>query len=85
MAELDGLCGCGRKLRYSHGYLDVMSCNKYAVCLNYDEQAKLIEELKSKNRKYESALDKIVTVNGMDYEYKSWARAALTKGEYNGR
>jgi len=71
------LCGCGRELRYSHGSLDVMSCNKYAVCLTYDEQEELIKKLRDEKTKYGTALEKIVNVNAMDYEYKAWAKQAL--------
>ena len=70
------LCGCGRELRYSHSE-DRMSCNKYAVCLNYDEQFDLIKELENDSRRYRKALEKIVRVAAMDYEYKSWAKEAL--------
>ncbi len=37
------LCGCGRKVRYSHfkGGEEVMSCNKYTVCPTYDELQKI--------------------------------------------
>jgi hypothetical protein len=76
---MDKLCGCGRKLRYSHGSLDVMSCNKYSVCLTYTEQEELIKSLNTENRKYKDALDKIVSVNAMDYEYKAWAKQATQK------
>jgi len=36
----DGLCGCGRSLRYMHfqDNKEVMSCNKYMVCPTYEEQ-----------------------------------------------
>jgi hypothetical protein len=72
------LCGCGRELRYSHGSLDVMSCNKYAVCLTYAEQYEQIKLLKIENLKYQEVLEKIVKVNAMDYEYKAWAKQAIT-------
>lgn len=77
---LEGKCGCGRDLRYSHGSLDVMSCNKYVVCLTYEEQEGLIKKLTSKVNLYKSTLSKIVRVNVCDYEYKAWAREALTEG-----
>jgi hypothetical protein len=73
------LCGCGRKVRYGH-FKDgeqVMSCNKYAVCLTYDQQFDLIKELQNKSLRYENTLKRIVKVNGMDYEYKAWAKAAI--------
>ncbi len=44
------LCGCGRKVRYSHFKEgeEVMSCNKYTVCLTYEEQREKIAELQTK-------------------------------------
>ena len=77
--DLGVMCGCGGKLRYSH-FVDgkeVMSCNKYVVCLTYDEQFRKITELTNELLKYKAALSKIVVVNGMDYEYKAWAKEAL--------
>jgi len=71
------MCNCGRPTRYSHGSLDVMSCNKYAVCLTYEEQEDLIKKLSSEKTKYGAALEKIVNVNAMDYEYKALAKQAL--------
>jgi len=76
---MDKLCGCGRKLRYSHSSLDVMSCNKYTVCLTYAEQYELIKILKIENIKYKESLEKIVRVNAMDYEYKAWAKQAISQ------
>jgi hypothetical protein len=72
-------CGCGGKLRYSHFIegKEVLSCNKYAVCLTYDEQFSRIRELNNEALRYKSALQKITDVNGMDYEYKAWAKDAL--------
>ena len=71
------LCNCGRKVRYSHGDINTMSCNKYEVCLSYEEQEALIKELSREAATYKAALEKIVRVNGMDYEYKTWAKEAL--------
>jgi hypothetical protein len=73
------MCGCGQPNRYSHfkDGVETSSCNKYAVCLTYDEQ---FEQLKAANMElllYKTALEKIVRVNGMDYEYKAWAKAVL--------
>lgn len=75
----DSLCGCGLKVRYGHfkDGVEVMSCNKYAVCLSYDEQHSRIQELSKESAKYKHALEKIVSVNAMDYEYKAWAKGAL--------
>jgi len=44
------LCGCGREVRYSHfkDGQEVMSCNKYAVCLTYEEQQEKLSELQGK-------------------------------------
>ena len=76
-SELNALlCGCGRRLRYSHSG-QRMSCNKYAVCLTYDEQSERIRELSNDILRYKNYLQKIVDVNGMDYEYKAWAKECL--------
>lgn len=74
------LCGCGRKLRYSHlkDGEEVMSCNKYAVCLTYDEQFELIRDLQRDLAKYKAALERVAGVSAMDYEYRAWAKEALT-------
>jgi len=73
------LCGCGREVRYSHikDGKKVMSCNKRVVCLTYDQQFERIRELKSESDRYKKALQKIVEINGMDYEYKAWAKEVL--------
>lgn len=74
------LCACGNEVRYSHLKKDgteLLSCNKYVACLTYDEQFELIKKLNNEVIKYKNALHKIVRVNGMDYEYKSWAKEAL--------
>ena len=70
------LCGCGRELRYTHSE-DRMSCNMHVVCLNYDEQFDLIKELKNDSDRYRKALERIVQIRAMEYEYKSWAKEAL--------
>jgi hypothetical protein len=54
-----------------------MSCNKYTVCLTYNEQLDKISELNAEAIKYKAALERIVNVNAMDYEYKAWAKGAL--------
>jgi hypothetical protein len=66
------MCGCGRMLRYSHlkDGNEVMSCNKYTVCLTYSE-------LNAEAIKYKAALERIVNVKAMNYEYKAWAKGAL--------
>lgn len=74
------LCGCGGRLRYTHfkDGKEVMSCNKYIVCLTYNEQLERIKELSNEMLRYKNALQKIVDVNGMVYEYKAWAKEGLT-------
>lgn len=69
-------CGCGRDIRYSTS-CGRGSCNKYQRCLSYEEQEELIKVLSSKVVIYEHNLHKIVRVNAMDYEYKTWAKEAL--------
>lgn len=79
MEDKEPLCGCGRRLRYSHSKdgEELMSCNKYAVCLTYDEQFERVKELSNEMFRYKNALQKIVDVNGTDYEYKAWAKEAI--------
>jgi hypothetical protein len=72
-------CKCGRDGRYSHfkDNVETMSCNKHIICLTYSEQFDKIIELSNTALTYEVALRKIVDTNGMDYEYKTWAKTAL--------
>ena len=44
------LCGCGRPVRYSHfkDGVKVGACNKYTVCLTYDEQRDKLQEIRGK-------------------------------------
>lgn len=79
MAKQEDLCGCGGRLRYSHWVDDkeVMSCNKYAVCLTYDQQFQAIVKISNEMLGFKNALEKIVRANAMDYEYKAWAKEAL--------
>jgi len=73
-------CGCGKRLRYSHFKEDrteVMSCNKYVVCMTYDEQRNKLETINAEMLRYKTALTKIVETSGMFYEFKSWAKDAL--------
>ena len=84
--NLSATCGCGGKLRYSH-FVDgneLMSCNKYVVCMDWDQQNNMINELIIENKKLKLAIEKIVNVNGMDYEYKSWAKEALVSTRTKG-
>ena len=69
------ICGCGRELRYFHG--DDMSCNKYAVCPTYDELFEQEKSARMEAHKYKTALEKVVRVNAMDYEYRAWAKNAI--------
>jgi len=69
-------CGCGKPVRYTT-VCGKGACNKYNRCLTYEEQSELIEKLVPKVRSYEFVLQKIVTVNAMDYEYKTWAKEIL--------
>ncbi len=76
----ESLCGCGRPGRYMHfdsERKEVWACNKYQRCLTYDEQFELIKELRADMVRYRNALEKIVEINAMDYEYKAWAKKAL--------
>jgi hypothetical protein len=76
----DLLCGCGRQVRYSHfddNGNEVMSCNKHFVCMTYSEQYERLLALERVAARYKCALESIVSVNAMDYEYKAWAKAAL--------
>ena len=77
---INELCGSGNNVRYSHfkGGKQVMSCNKYTVCKSYDEQSELLVELTSKIAEYEQTLFDIVMTDAKDYEYKTWAKEALS-------
>ena len=44
-----------------------------------DERMNLIERLADENERLREALEKIATVNAMDYEYVRWAKAALRR------
>ena len=46
-----------------------------------DERMNLIERLADENERLREALEKIATVNAMDYEYVRWAKAALRREE----
>ena len=73
-------CGCGGELRYSHsvgGKIERMSCNKYGVCLTWEQQHNKILEMMKIMARYEKALQKIVDISAMDYEYKAWAKEGL--------
>ncbi len=75
-------CGCGGELRYSHQLPDgtqTMSCNKYAVCMTWEEQHNRISFLTRENSVLTAALQTIVNTNACDYEYRAWAKAALEK------
>lgn len=79
---ISNTCGCGLPAKY-YTFSDVTasqgSCNKYGRCMSYDdllaEQRRLTKDLV----KYYKALTKIVEVDGMDYEYKAWAKAAIAE------
>ena len=60
---------------------EVYACNKYTRCLTYEEQQEKIRKLTRLVSIFGGALTYIVQVNGMDYEYKAWAKAALSKME----
>ena len=72
-----GKCNCGKEGRYTYGITQELSCNKYSVCLTYEELLIELKAVEKESKKYKEALEKIVRVNAMDYEYKSWAKEAL--------
>ena len=55
------LCGCGGRLRYSHmvNGVEVMSCNKYTVCLTYDQQHELLNKLTTEMLKADATIEKL--------------------------
>ena len=69
------LCGCGRRIRYSHG--DKSSCNKYAVCLTYDEMEKKLKKYMRVSGRFRATISKIVDEDAKSFQYKSWAVDAL--------
>lgn len=75
-------CGCGRDSRYRLGN-DLYSCNRHKRCLSYEEQEDLIKKLSYENSIYKHCVDKIVIVNAMDYEYRTWAKEALQQIQEN--
>lgn len=84
MFDFSGKCGCGGDLRYSHKMEDGterMSCNKYAVCLTWEQQHNRLREIAIENAMLKEALEKIVAVNACDYEYRAWAKEAMQKLE----
>ena len=70
------LCGCGRRIRYSHGG-DKSSCNKYAVCLTYDEMEKKLKKYMRVSERFRATISKIVDEDAKSFQYKSWAVDAL--------
>lgn len=78
--QLEEKCGCGEDVRYST-LCGKGSCNKYHRCPSYKELQDRATDLGVLGRRYRHALEKIVRVNGMDYEYKAWAKEALPKEE----
>lgn len=73
-------CGCGGPLLYSHNTPNGeqrQSCNKYMVCMTWDEQNKALYSLMVENKKMRAVLEKIASVNACDYEYRTWAKEAL--------
>ena len=79
MNGLDGKCGCGRDVRYS-SQDGKGACNKYARCLSWEQQDKLIKKLRSEVNKLKPALEEIRdTVDGEPYEYRYLAHQALDR------
>lgn len=73
-------CNCGKPGRYTtfkDGEIMQSSCNKYGMCLPYDELLALKDKLDNENRRMKTALNMIVGTNACDYEYRSWAKGAL--------
>jgi len=74
------LCGCGKQGRYTRIDEDgneTWACNKYQRCKSYEELRTIARNLEIEARVYRHHLEKIVSVNAMDYEYKAWAKEAL--------
>lgn len=77
-AEL--LCGCGCPGRYVQIAADkseIYSCNKHQRCPTYEELRCEVRDLQIETRVYKKHLEQIVSEDGMAYEYKAWAKAAL--------
>lgn len=76
-------CNCGKPNRYSHMIRTgeevtfVESCNKYQVCLPYEELRKFMQKYCSLQSQYKAVLHKIANIEEDDHTYKCWARAAL--------
>lgn len=70
------LCNCGKPIRYSH--LDgKQSCNKYNVCLPYDDLYNKVKKLEKQHNIMKTTLGKIVEFDQQAYKYKAWADEAL--------
>jgi len=76
---MSNMCGCGRDIRYSHMVGGELrdSCNKYTVCLTYQEQHDKLRELTNQVSIYKHVLKRIVEMDGEAYEYKAWAKGVL--------
>ena len=76
---MDTRCGCGREGRYTlieFGF-ETYACNKYKRCPSYEELTIWLREAEQKRLRYKAVLENIVNINGMDYEYRAWAKEAL--------
>lgn len=78
--KINRLCRCGRPGKYAHintNGQEVYGCNKYQLCLTYNEQLDKIKDIGNKLLIYEQTLKNIVNINAMTNSYKIWAKNAL--------
>ena len=79
-------CNCGREGKYAHisnGKTE-FSCNKYHVCLPYDDLLTKSQLADSRMRTFEDALYNIKELNnGEDFEYWAIANEAIKQGKIN--
>lgn len=72
------LCNCGREGRYFHtGVEETFSCNKYNVCLPYDDLYNKVKKLEKQHNIMKTTLGKIVEFDQQAYTYRAWADEAL--------
>lgn len=76
---VDSKCNCGRDTRYSHVVdgKQVFSCNKYHMCLPYDDLLTKMQLEQRARLEYMDVLIAITSNDLLDYEIKAAAKAAL--------
>lgn len=74
-------CGCGDPVRYEH-IVDgkrLWSCNKYQICLPYNDLRELMQKYCQLQGMYKATLERIYKTDAKDYQYRTWAKETLEK------